>query len=293
VHPPVRGRPAPGIFHDRLERGTLLPLIEVVEIEQTGGEEAEERPSAHVRSSGWALVVAPESIRVFVHKDYVKALGPVDGEHGELITAARQQREARRKNLAAARRAEASRAAGLRLMQTLGAVQQDLQTLRRAGGTDKTPIVALANRMDEGLEKDAAAAERVLRLARALREDLEREIQLRVARHQAAVARTRGLDPPAVQKLEPVVENAVLEGEIRYEPTPGWTEAGVYFLWMDGRPRFALRLTTGGELPHPDFKAHAGGGLRRIRGRRPGDRLFGLPVLEVLGIEVPEPAEDS
>ena len=46
---------------------------------------------------------------------------------------------------------------------------------------------------------------------------LEREIQLRVARHQAAVAKTRGLEPPAVEPLEPVVEQMITRKEVKAE----------------------------------------------------------------------------
>ncbi len=277
VHPPQAGLPAPGIFQDHPARGTLLPLLEMVDPEETP-------EGSTVRSSGWAWVLAPEGIRAFVHGRYVKKLGPAS-EHTALVDAARARRKDAVKRLADARLEAAARASGLRLMEVLGAVQQDLYRLRQAGGTDKAPIVALANRLDVALSAEASAAESVLRLARALREDLEREIQLRVARHQAAVAKTRGLDSPAVEPLEPVVEAAEQVGEIRYEPTPGWREDGVYFLWIGGRPRFTLRLTTGGPLPHPEFSKHANAGARKVVGRQPGDRLFGLPVFAVRSIE--------
>jgi len=281
VHPPQSGLPAPGIFQDHPEVGTLLPLLEMVEMPEPAEEGA---PVGGVRSGGWAWVLAPEEIRAFVHGRYVKRLGPV-AEHADLVEAARAKRQQAVERLAEARQEEARRTSGLRLMETLGAVQQDLYRLRIAGGTDKTPIVALANRMDAALDAEGAAADGVLRLARALREDLEREIQLRVARYQAEVARTRGLDAPALEPLEPVVEDASVTGDIRYEPTPGWKEEGVYFLWIDGRPRFALRLTIGGPLPHPDFASHAEAGPRRLVGRQPGTRLFGLPVFEVRAVE--------
>lgn len=273
VHPPEKGKPAPGIFLDHPENGTLLTLIELVEpsVEGTAG---------GIRSGGWAWVIAPEGTRAFVHERYVKRLGPLS-EHTERVEAARARRTEGAKLLIEARHEAARQASGLRLMEILGAVQQDLYRLRQAGGTDKAPIVALANRMDEVLEEEDQAVDRVLRLARALREDLEREIQLRVARHDAELARTQGLNPPTVPLLDEVQDDVVLKGTIRYEPTPGWTEEGVHFLWIDGRPCFALRLTTGGPLPHPEFNEHVDGGLRRVEGRRPGSRLFGLPVLEV------------
>ena len=280
VHPPQEGLPAPGIFQDHPPRGTLLPLLEKVDPEalpEGGG----------VRSAGWAWVLAPEDIRAFVHGRYVKRLGPV-AEHAELVAAARARRGDAVKRLAEARLEAAAREAGLRLMEVLGAVQQDLYRLRQAGGTDKAPVVALANRLDGVLGTETLAAESVLRLARALREDLEREIQLRVARHQAAIARTRGLEPPAVEPLEPVVEDAAEVGEIRYEPTPGWTEDGVFFLFVGGRPRFTLRLTTGGPLPHPDFSRFVHAGAVKVVGRQPGERLFGLPIFAVRSIEATE-----
>lgn len=280
VHPPQEGLPAPGIFQDHPPRGALLPLLEEVD--------PEELPEgASVRSSGWAWVLAPEETRAFVHGRYVKRLGLV-AEHADLVEAARARRGDAVKRLAEARLEAAAREAGLRLMEVLGAVQQDLYRLRQAGGTDKAPIVALANRLDGVLGAESTAAASVLRLARALREDLEREIQLRVARHQAAIAKTRGLQPPAIEPLEPVVEDTAQVGEVRYEPTPGWTEEGVYFLFIGGRPRFTLRLTTGGPLPHPDFSKHVLAGAVKVVGRQPGDRLFGLPVFAVRSIEAAE-----
>lgn len=277
VHPPEEGLPAPGIFQDHPERGTLLVLLETVDPETLP-----ERGS--VRSSGWAWVLAPEAVRAFVHAKYVKRLGPAT-EHAEVLTAARARRKEAVERLAKERQEAAARKAGLVLMEVLGSVQEDLNQLRRTGGTDKAPIVVLANRLDGALGAGAEAAPSVLRLARALREDLEREIQLRVARHQAAVAKTRGLEPPAVEPLEPVIEDAAQVGVIRYEPTPGWREEGVYFLFVEGRPRFTLRLTTGGPLPHPDLSKHVNLGPVKVVGRQPGDRLFGLPIFGVRSIE--------
>lgn len=276
VHPPEPGGPVPGMFEDRPVKGALLPLIEIVDV-------PEEPDAPHaLRSSGWAWVVAPEEVRAFVHARYVKVLGPV-AEYEALVDAARAKRVAEVTTLRAARRAAAARITSRLLMEAVGTVQQDLYRLRQAGGTDKAPLVALANRMDEALEA-AGGGEvtgNVQRLARALREDLEREIQLRVARHDAEVAKARGLTAPAVPTLEPVETTATAEGEVRYEPTPGWEEDGVYFLFRDGQPVFVLRLGMDYPLPHPDFARHAGGGTRRVTGRRPGTRLFGLPIFEV------------
>ena len=272
VHPPEEGLPAPGIFQDHPPRGALLPLLESVD--PRGPAEG-----ASVRVVGLGVGPRARGDARFRPRSVRQAARPRGGARRSSSTRpARARRGDAVKRLAEARLEAAAREAGLRLMEVLGGVQQDLYRLRQAGGTDKAPIVALANRLDGVLGAESTAAESVLRLARALREDLEREIQLRVARHQAAIAKTRGLEPPAIEPLEPVVEDTAQVGEVRYEPTPGWTEEGVYFLFIGGRPRFTLRLTTGGPLPHPDFSEHVQAGAVKLVGRQPGDRLFGLPV---------------
>ena len=282
AHPPVAGQPAPGIFLDHPAPDALLPLIELVEPDPP--EEGETMP---VRGSGWAWVLAPESVRVFVHERFVKEMGPL-AEYQGLIDAARARRDEEIKRLAAVRREGAVRASGRRLMEVLGAVQQDLYHLRQEGGHDKAPLVVLSNRLDRALDAETLADDGTTVLGRALREDLEREIQLRVARHDAELARVQGREAPAVPPLDKVEEQVTLVGDVRYEPTPGWTEKGIYLLWIEGRPRFALRVGTGGPLPHPDFEAHAGAGTLTLTGRRPGLRLFGLPVLEVWTMMAPE-----
>jgi hypothetical protein len=268
VHPPREGQPPPGIFRDHPDLGALLTLV---------------------REEGdWVWVVAPEEVRAYVSKRYVEALGPAS-QNAAILDAARATRREEAARLAEARAAAASQASGMRLRETLGDVQQKLFELRKAGGTDKAPVVELANALDLALERESGAPSSVLTLARALREDLENEITLRVARHDAELARLQGLEAPAVQPLEEKAESFAAEGTIHFEPTPGWREEGVYILWLGDKPSYVLRLTTGGELPHPDFKANAGAGIRRVVGARPGERLFGLPVVDVRSIVVPAP----
>jgi hypothetical protein len=85
----------------------------------------------------------------------------------------------------------------------------------------------------------------------------------------------------------PRVASVDLVGEIRFEPTPGWRDGGVFLLWIEDVPRYAVRLTTGGDLPHPDLKACSDGKPRRVLGSQPGDRLLGLPVVDVKSVKVP------
>jgi hypothetical protein len=186
VHPPEEGFPAPAAFMDHPELGALLTLIRIEEEEPAAGEGEGETPHV-LPPTGWAWVIAPENIRAFVHERYVKRLGPAS-EHRELVEAARAARKAEADRLAEARRREAARLSGALLMEEVGSTQQDLYGLRQKGGNDKTPIVALANRLDRALLDGARSPASILRLARALREDLEREITLRVARHDAELA---------------------------------------------------------------------------------------------------------
>jgi hypothetical protein len=101
------------------------------------------------------------------------------------------------------------------------------------------------------------------------------------------VARTRGEKGAPPPTPAPRLDSVDLIGEIRYEPTPGWRDGGVFLLWMGDVPRYALRLTTGGDLPHPYFKANADGQPRRILGVQPGERVLGFPVIDVKSLRMP------
>ncbi|MHC5009397.1 MAG: SH3 domain-containing protein [Planctomycetota bacterium] len=269
VHPPREGRPAPAIFRDRPEPDALLTLIE------DAGE--------------WVWLVAPEGIRAYVSERFVEELGPMS-EHPQLLDTARRVRTEEATRLSEARRAAAAQLAGTRLRAVLSEIQAALHEERRSGGYDKVPVVRLTQRLDAAIEEESGAPARALILARTLRDDLEREVVLRVARHDAEVARQQGLQPPAVPPLEEAAETFAAEGTIRYEPTPGWRQEGIYILWLGRRPSYVLRLTTGGQLPHPDFSDHDDAGPRRVVGSKPGERLFGLPVIDVKSITLPRGA---
>ena len=270
VEPPQDGRPAPGIFRDHPGLGERLTLI---------SDEGE-----------WFWVVAPEPTRAYLNERFLRELGP-SSQHAERLGEARRIRAEKATRLSAARRAASSQTAGMRLREVMSVVQTALVEARREGGYDKTPIVQLADRLDGALQREAIAPERVLTMALALREDLEREIVLRVARYDATLARERGLSPSPVPPLEEPAASFAAEGVVRYEPTPGRRDEGVYFLWVGDRPLYVLRLTTGGQLPHPDFGAFVDRACR-VTGSRPGERLFGRAVIDVKAIE-PLPAAGS
>lgn len=264
LHPPQEGRPLPGAFRDRATYGALLPLVR--------------------REGEWVWVVAPESVRAYVSAEYVRELGPA-GRHGELVSRAREARRAWLERIAAERRERAALLSGERLRGAIGAAQQALYRLRLEGGWERAPVVGVANALDRALEAGRAAPVAVRKLAHAMRQDLEAEMELRMARKDAEVARLRGLDPPAGEPSSRGEAEIVVRGEIRWEPAPTWRNGGAYVLWVEGEPAHVLRLTTGMPLPMPDLKAHAGAGRRTIAGRVPGDRVFGLPVIEVRAIK--------
>jgi hypothetical protein len=273
LHPPEEGKPPPAAFRDRLARGTVLTLIE--------------------KAGSWAWVVAPEDVRVYVHTRFVRELGPVANHEGGLAVA-RGKREQEAQRLAAARRGQMSEQAGKVLMAEVAGVQEALHRLRLEENRDKAPVVALAARLDVALEAAALSPARLLTIARAVREDLEREIAITVARADAEMAKWKGLPQKTVPTPAPKKPEVELVGTLRYEETPTWREKGVYLLWIDDAPAYALRLTVGAELPLPDLREHADGRPRRVKGVQPGDRLFGFPVVDVkslkpLDVPIPPP----
>lgn len=299
VRPPEAGRPMPDPFRDRPALGALLPVIDEAGADDVGmgdGTAPEVQDAVHRVGAGappvgaaeddaWLWVLAPEDVRAYVHESYVEVLGPAR-EHTEALEAARRRRADTVAQLSRTRRAVAAARTSEALMSVIASIQEELGRVRSADATDRLPVVELAARLDDALRRHADARPDTLALARALRGDLERELELRVLRHDAEMARLQGRPPVSVPVIAPSVETCDIAGELRYEPTPGWTRDGVYLLWIDDEPRYVLRLTTGGELPHPDFAAHANAGLRRIHGTQPGDRMFGLPILDVQSIRV-------
>ena len=260
VTDPQPGKQMPGAFRDHPAFGALLPVIE--------------------RNPGWVRVLAPEEIRVYVSERFVRELGSPE-EHAALVEAARAERRAYVARMAAERKEQAAQRSGLRLREALGDAQQALYRLRIEGGFDRTPVVKAINTLEAALEKGRMAPADARRLAQAIRADLEAELEIRMARKDAEVARLRGLDPEPESPATPRQAAVRVEGKIRWEAAPTWRNGGAYVLWQGETPTHVLRLTTGLPRPLPDLKGHAGGGVCVIEGSQPGELVFGLPVVEV------------
>ncbi|MDA1194290.1 MAG: SH3 domain-containing protein [Planctomycetota bacterium] len=263
VEPPVEGGPVPGAFRDRAERGALLHVMK--------------------REGSWLWVLAPADTRAYVSAQFVRTLGPL-ADHEALVASAAARRTATLEAVARERRERAALLAGDKLRVAIGAAQQALYRLRIDAGITRTPVVEASTALEAALEASAEAPIRVRKLARAIREDLEAELEIRAARKDAEVARLRGLDPPAEPPPAARVDRVSLSGEIRWEAAPTWRNGGEWVLWLDDEPRFVLQLTTGLPHPLPDFRANADQGARTVEGRQPGERVFGLPVIEVTAI---------
>lgn len=264
VAAPETGRPLPGAFRDHPVFGAVLPLIG--------------------RSGGWLRVLAPEGIRAYVSDRFVRELGPLS-EHREIVEAARAQRRAYVRKMASERQEAAAQESGLRLREALGAAQQALYRLRIEGGYDRTPVVIQINTLEKAMQAGRAAPVDARKLARAIRADMEAELEIRTARKDAEVARLRGLEPepePARPRERTLL---VVQGEVRWEAAPKWRNGGAYVLWRGEVPLHVLRLTTGLPRPLPDLKGSTAWGLCTIQGLRVEEKVFGLPVLEVRSIK--------
>ncbi len=264
VHVPEVGRPEPGVFRDRVVRGDVLPVLR--------------------KEGDWVWILAPETVRAYVHVKYVKELGSLEEHEGRLV-AARGKRAAQTELMAKARRKEVQVVDSATLANVMGAAQEKLYRLRLRGGWDRTPVVAIADALDEAVRNAGAANPRTLRLARALRDDLEAEIEVRMARKDAEVARLRGLMTEPEKPLAAKAAAVTCKGVIRWESAPKWKNGGFYVMWIGNQPKYVLRLTTGGPLPYPDLKGNAVDEVRTVEGKMPGERTFGLPVIEVMSIE--------
>lgn len=257
---PQEGRPVPAALRDRVVRGTVLPLVR--------------------RDGDWVWVMAPEGTRVFVSDKYVRELGPAS-EHKAILAAARAQRTDQLALLARQRRERAARLSGEKLRAALGEAQQSLYRFRIERGITRAPVVEVINALESTIEACRESPVAVRKLALAVRQDLESELELRMARKDAEVARLRGLEAPAEKPAAPRIEQVLVRGRIRWEAAPGWRNGGEWVLWVADEPRYVLQLTTGLPHPLPDFKARAAGGPCAVEGRQSGQRVFGLPVLEV------------
>ena len=185
------------------------------------------------------------------------------------------------------RRERAARISGTKLRSAIGKAQQALYKFRVTRGIDRTPVVTVINDLEAAIEEGRESPVAVRKLAHALREDLESELEMRMARKDAEVARLRGLEPPAERSAAPKIAEVSVNGVIKWEPAEGWRNGGEWVLWVDDEPRYVLQLTTGLKHPLPNFKANADRGVRTILAKQSGTRVFGLPVLEVRGIRVP------
>jgi hypothetical protein len=267
VHVPEEGRPQPGVFREQATRGDVYTLIS--------------------RDKDWVWVMAPEDVRVYVNKEFVKVLG-YGRDHRPLLDAARAKRADSVKKLVDARKAAAAVAAGLTLRQAIGETQERLYRLRLEAQNDRVPVLELAETLDAAIAAALGAPPGDLALAKVLREDLEREVAIRVARGDAEIARLRGLPSEKPVPTPAPVQAAVdVVGEIRWEPAPGWKDGGAFILYVGDVPKHVVRLGTGGDVPAPDLRQNADGKPRRILGSAPGERVFGLPVIDVKSVRAP------
>ena len=260
VMPPGANGPMPAAFRDHPNDKETLTVI---------------RPEGD-----WVWVIAPERVRAYVHAKYVQELGPIS-EHPAVLEGARAKRKAWSEDLAKNRLSRRISTAADELRDAIGSVQDQLHSLRLRGGWERTPLVALANTLDAARERHTLAPARLRQLAAALRADLEAEATIRVARRDAEVTRARGLSPDPEKLPAPKVSSLTLRGTLRWESIPRWRNGGAWILWSKDRPTHVVQLTTGMPLPHPDLKAHADGKPRTLKGMQPGERLFGLPVLNL------------
>ena len=266
IAPPLGDGPMPPAFRDHPEDQEVLPLI---------------------RSEGdWSWVIAPERVRAYVFAKYVKELGPLS-EHGAVVEAARAKRTTWMTSLAENRMSRRVARASSELRDAMGNVQEQLHRLRLQGGWDRAPVVALANGLDAARQKHTLAPVRLRQLAGALRADLASELSLRKARRDAEVARARGLDPDPAKLPAPKVSSVTFTGVLRWESVPSWRNGGAWILWVKDQPTHVVRLTTGMPLPHPKLQDHADGLPRTVRGAQPGEREFGLPVIDLRSIARP------
>jgi len=263
VGPPEQGKPAPATLRDRVHRGDLLPLLR--------------------KEGEWYWIVAPEGTRAYVFRRYLKELGPAK-EHAALLKQARGVRdELLRSMIERRRRLRVMRASRI-LRAAIGRAQKELERRRAEGGHDRLPVMHIADTLAGVVAKQPEADPHAKKIAATLLADLEAEIELRVARKDAELARLRGLAPAAPAPLTPKQDTVELRGIVRWEAAPKWRNGGAFILWIEDEPAYVLRLTTGTPRPLPDLKGSCDGKPRAIHGRQPGDRVFGLPAIDVVSI---------
>jgi hypothetical protein len=268
VQPAEEGRPQPGAFRDPLVAGQVLTRIS--------------------SDRGWVWVLAPEELRAYVSKEYVELLGPLN-EHAAVVVAARDARALEVQRLKEARAAAAAAAAGLVLRGAIGTAQQKLYRLRLEGTNDRTPVALVADELEAAVALQPHAPAGELLLARLMSEDLERELEIRAARADRELAKARGA-PAAGPAPTPAPAAAALEveGLLKWEKIPGWKDDGVFILWQGEKPTHVVRLGTGGRIPPPDLRACCDGKAWRFQGSAPGERVLGLPVIDVRDVVAPQ-----
>ena len=198
------------LIETRVARGEILDLIETVTIAQPA---AAEQATA-LAPQAWAWVIAPPTTRVYAHGDYIEVLRGGISAHAEQLRGAQDARRTWVESIRANRleaRAERAEAA---LRTLMGIVQTGLHRLRQEGGYDRAPLVVLANQVDAALEVATLAPDRLKRLGVALREDLEGEMALRVARRDAEIARARGLPTDPDRLPAPQVDQVRVRGQL-------------------------------------------------------------------------------
>jgi hypothetical protein len=269
VRPPTADRAYPA-FRDHPALGAILPVVD--------------------RDGDWVWVEAPEEIRGYVHAKYVTEVGPLSANLPR-VEKAREVRRAREETRAKSR-VDARRDADDRALRAeVGAVAQRLLDARAAGGYDTAPIAVLADRLASTIDAHPAAPPRARALADALAQDLDREMQIRVAYADEILARKRTGQPPPDAPAPPAPKDLAVRvtGFLRWEPmpsaagaVPGAPETGAYVLWSGDanaeRPVNVLRWTGGDLKPFLDK-------VVVVRGKALGGRLLGLPLVEVDAVE--------
>lgn len=263
VQPPEEGKPLPAAFRDHPTDGEVLAYIS--------------------EDDGWYWALAPEHVRAYIRKDFVREVG-APAEHPELVARGRRERDERIGALVRSQRRASIQGASGALREAIGAAQQGLYRQRVDDGFDRAPVAELADDLAAAMGEFRMAEAGVQKLAQILHADLEAEIARRLARHDAELARLRGLVTDEVPALTPRLERVEVRGKIRWEAAPKWRNGGAFILWIDDEPRYVLQLTTGLKGPLPDLAGSADGEPRTVVARQPGSRVFGLPALDVLSL---------
>lgn len=270
VRVPEEGSPLPGAFRKqavRDERLVLLPHREGTPVD-----------------APWFRVMAPLEVEAWIHTDYIRDVGPAD-EHRPVIEAELAKRAATLRAVQEARTAARRDVQDKKLLRALAATEKELTALRRVGGMDRTPVIRLADALVESLAATPNASDRVMRLGKALYKDLEAEIEIRIARKDAEVARLRGLTVPPLKPIAPTIPQVTAEGTLLHEEAPGWSSGHLYVFFKGVEPVYVLRLSTETPTPWPNLRKLADGTTHyRVQGKAPGERAFGLPVIDVMQI---------